>query len=37
VALAVTHWPIDDGNLDLDPVVVYGGLRRRLRPGASSP
>jgi hypothetical protein len=32
VALAVTGWPIDDGR-DLDPVVVYGGLRRRLRPG----
>ena len=32
VALAVTAWPIGDDR-DLDPVVVYGGLRRRLRPG----
>jgi hypothetical protein len=32
VALAVTDWPIGDDR-DLDPVVVYGGLRRRLRPG----
>jgi hypothetical protein len=32
VALAVAAWPIDDDR-DLDPVVVYGGLRRRLRPG----
>jgi hypothetical protein len=31
VALAVTNWPVEDS--DLDPVVVYGGLRRRLRPG----
>jgi hypothetical protein len=31
VALAVTAWPVDDS--ELDPVVVYGGLRRRLRPG----
>jgi hypothetical protein len=31
VALVVTYWPVDDS--DLDPVVVYGGLRRRLRPG----
>jgi hypothetical protein len=31
VALAVTDWPVDDS--DLDPVVAYGGLRRRLRPG----
>jgi hypothetical protein len=31
VALAVTAWPVDHS--DLDPVVVYGGLRRRLRPG----
>jgi hypothetical protein len=32
VALAVTDWPAGDER-DLDPVVVYGGLRRRLRPG----
>jgi hypothetical protein len=32
VALAVTAWPTGD-DPDLDPVVVYGGLRRRLRPG----
>jgi hypothetical protein len=32
VALAVTGWPIGDDR-DLDPVVIYGGLRRRLRPG----
>jgi hypothetical protein len=32
VALAVTGWPTGDDR-DLDPVVVYGGLRRRLRPG----
>jgi hypothetical protein len=31
MALAVTAWPVDHS--DLDPVVVYGGLRRRLRPG----
>ena len=33
VALAVTAWPTRDEDSDLDPVVVYGGLRRRLRPG----
>jgi hypothetical protein len=33
VALALTAWPVDDSDLDLDPVVVYGGLRRRLRTG----
>ena len=33
VALAVTAWPTTDDGRDLDPVVVYGGLRRRLRPG----
>ena len=32
VALAVTRWPTDPDR-DLDPVLVYGGLRRRLRPG----
>jgi hypothetical protein len=32
VALTVTGWPIGDDR-DLDPVVIYGGLRRRLRPG----
>jgi hypothetical protein len=32
VALAVTRWPIGDDS-DLDPVLVYGGLRRRLHPG----
>jgi hypothetical protein len=32
VTLAVTGWPTDPDS-DLDPVLVYGGLRRRLRPG----
>lgn len=30
-ALAVTTWPLADQQLD--PVIVLGGLRRRLRPG----
>lgn len=29
-ALAVTGWPVTD---QLDPVILLGGLRRRLRPG----
>jgi hypothetical protein len=36
VALVVTVWPTHpdpDPDLGLDPVLVYGGLRRRLRPG----
>jgi hypothetical protein len=36
VALVVTGWPTHpdlDPDLVLDPVLVYGGLRRRLRPG----